>query len=124
MPLHVHVIDTVGADGNPGDQGGRPQVRVHLGPGGDLDILADLGGYAAASGQCQTGTRPARDTRFGSSNDARILDGSCHNRIRLVFSRPGTWKFQPFPSFQLRGIFRVDTTGRNHIYAVDEANPA
>jgi hypothetical protein len=27
-----------------------------------------------------TGTRPARDTRFGSSNDAWILASSCNNR--------------------------------------------
>jgi len=28
-----------------------------------------------------TGTRPARDTRFGSSNDACVLARTCNNRI-------------------------------------------
>jgi hypothetical protein len=31
-----------------------------------------------------TGTRPARDTRFGSSNDAEIFSRSCDNHIKQV----------------------------------------
>jgi len=31
-----------------------------------------------------TGTSPARDTRFGSSNNAEIFSGSCDNRIYQV----------------------------------------
>jgi hypothetical protein len=39
-----------------------------------------------------TGTRPARDTRFGSSNVAWILARLCNNRTCEVSSRLGTWK--------------------------------
>jgi hypothetical protein len=38
----------------------------------------------ARSARPITGTRPARDTRFASSNDAEIFSGSCDNRIWQV----------------------------------------
>src|SRR5262249_35775447 len=50
-----------------------------------------------------TGTRPARDTRFGSSNVAWILVRSCNNRTCEVSSQFGIWKYQQLPSSQFRG---------------------
>ena len=44
--------------------------------------------------RAMTGTRPARDTRFGSSNDACVLAGSCDNRTCEVSSRSGLWQLQ------------------------------
>ena len=46
----------------------------------------------ARSARLITGTRPARDTRFGSSNRAEIFSGSCDNRTCQVSSRTGPWK--------------------------------
>ena len=40
------------------------------------------------SASAMTGTRPARDTRFGSSNDACVFSGSCDNCTCEVSSRP------------------------------------
>jgi hypothetical protein len=50
-----------------------------------------------------TGTRPARDTRFGSSNDACVRAGSCDNRTCEVSSPARRRKLQQLPSSQLRG---------------------
>ena len=50
-----------------------------------------------------TGTRPARDTRFGSSNDACVLAGSCNNRTCEVSSPARRRKLQQLPSSQFRG---------------------
>jgi hypothetical protein len=50
-----------------------------------------------------TGTSPARDTRFGSSNVTWIFARSCNNRTCEVSSRLGTRKIQQLPSSQLRG---------------------
>ena len=41
-----------------------------------------------------TGTSPARDTRFGSLNDACVFAGSCGNRTCEVSSRSGLWQLQ------------------------------
>jgi hypothetical protein len=41
-----------------------------------------------------TGTRSARDTRFGSSNDACVFAGSCDNRTCEVSSRSGSRQLQ------------------------------
>src|SRR5262249_19809215 len=50
-----------------------------------------------------TGTSPARDTKFGSSNVAWIFAKSCNNRTCEVSSPLGTWKSQQLPSSQFRG---------------------
>ena len=55
------------------------------------------------SARAMTGTRPARDTRFGSSNDACVFAGSCNNRTCEVSSPARQWKRQQLPSSQLRG---------------------
>ena len=57
-----------------------------------------------------TGTRPARDTRFGSSNDACVFAGSCDNRTCEVSSPArvsGSFSNSHCPSSE--GTFRVDT---------------
>src|SRR4051794_40647309 len=51
------------------------------------------------------GTRPARDTRFGSSNRAQVFNGACNNRIYEVPFPTGTLELQQPPSTQLRGHF-------------------
>ena len=48
VPQHVHVIDAVRPGGHPRDQAGDLQVRVHPGPAGDRDVLADQVRQAAA----------------------------------------------------------------------------
>jgi hypothetical protein len=50
-----------------------------------------------------TGTKPASDTRFGSSNVACVFAKSCNNRTCEVSSQAGTWKLQQLPSSQFRG---------------------
>jgi hypothetical protein len=51
----------------------------------------------------KTGTSPACDTRFGSSNSALILASACNNRTYQVSSRTGNWKLRQLPFSQLRG---------------------
>jgi hypothetical protein len=61
---------------------------------------------SARSARCAraiTGTRPARDTRFGSSNVACIFARPCNNRTCEVSSPLGIWKLQQLPSSQVRG---------------------
>ena len=72
----------------------RPPIR---------DVLADQLRRPQRSARAITGTRPARDTRFGSSNDACVFAGSCNNRTCEVSSPAGQWKLQQLPSSQLRG---------------------
>ena len=50
-----------------------------------------------------TGTRPACDTRCGSSNVAPIFASSCNNRTCEVSSPARRRKRKELPSFQLRG---------------------
>jgi len=71
------------------------------------------------SARAMTGTRPARDTRFGSSNDACVFAGSCNNRTCEVSSPARQWKCQQLPSSQLRGHLSRRHASRNPIYAVD-----
>ena len=48
MPQHVHVIDAVRPGGHPRDQARHLQIRVHPGPAGDRDMLADQARQATA----------------------------------------------------------------------------
>jgi hypothetical protein len=66
-----------------------------------------------------TGTSPARDTRFGSSNVAWIFARSCNNRTCEVSSQPGTWKLSNSHRPSSEGTFRVDAPERTTIYTVD-----
>ena len=66
-----------------------------------------------------TGTNPARDTRFGSSNDAWIFASSCNNRTCEVSSPLGTWKLSNSHRPSSEGTFRVDAPEQNPIHAVD-----
>ena len=50
-----------------------------------------------------TGTRPARDTRLLSSNDACVFARPCNNRTCEVSSPARRRKLQQLPSSQLRG---------------------
>ena len=67
VPQQVHVIDAVRARSHPGHQARHLQVRVDA-------------ASPARSASVITGTRPACDTRFGSSNDACVFARLCNNR--------------------------------------------
>jgi hypothetical protein len=54
-----------------------------------------------------TGTRPARDTRFGSSNVAWILARSCNNRTCEVSSQLDDGSFSNSHRPSSEGTFRV-----------------
>ena len=66
-----------------------------------------------------TGTRPARDTRFGSSNVAWIFASSCNNRTCEVSSQPDDGSFSNSHRPSSEGTFRVDAPHPAPIYAVD-----
>ena len=71
---------------------GEPQVRIHPhGPPGRT-CSATRSACPARWARVITGTSPARDTRFGSSNDACVLAALCNNRTYKVSSRTGCWK--------------------------------
>jgi hypothetical protein len=46
----------------------------------------------AAAASRITGTSPAADTKFGSSNDASTRESACNNRTSEMPSRPGPMK--------------------------------
>ena len=97
VPQDVHVIDAVRPGGDTRDQAGDLQARV---------IVTCSPARSARPHLCamaMTGTRAARDTRFGSSYDACVFAGSCDNRTCEVSSRSGSWQLQLLPSSQLRG---------------------
>ena len=62
----------------------------------------------ARAARAVTGTRPACDTRFGSSNATRVLAVLCDNRTYEVSSRAGYWKRgnSHYPSSE--GTFHVN----------------
>jgi len=73
VPQHIQVVDAV----RPGRSSRRPGTAP-LGArlpssAGDPDVLTGQGSQAGPLRQAITGTRPARETRFGSSNDAWIF---------------------------------------------------
>ena len=57
----------------------------------------------ARSARAISGTSPARDTRFGSSNDTCVLAGLCNNRAYEVSSRTRRRKCKTLPASQFRG---------------------
>ena len=81
VPQQVHVLDAVRPAGHPGDQAGRPSAGAltpHGPPGRTCSATSSVSPARWAS--AMTGTSPARDTRFGSSNDACVLARLCNNR--------------------------------------------
>src|SRR2546430_642114 len=56
-----------------------------------------------------TGSRPAHDTRFGSSKDARTTGASCRNLISQVPSRTRNRSLSNFYSPSSEGISMPDT---------------
>ena len=70
VPQQVHVIDAVRARRHPGDQARDLQVRVDAAFPARADVLRDQVASPARCARAITGTSPACDTRFGSSNDA------------------------------------------------------
>ena len=54
---------------------------------GRWTFSATIPGRSHASASRITGSRPAHDTRFGSSKDARTTGASCRNLISQVPSR-------------------------------------
>src|SRR5690348_7203594 len=60
-------------------------------------------GSPARCARAITGTRPACDTRFGSSNDACVFARLCNNRTWQVPSRTRRRKRETLPSSQVRG---------------------
>ena len=58
-------------------------------------------------------SRPAHDTRFGSSKDARTTGVPCRNLIPQVPSRTGMWKPRQLPFSQFRGHLHARHT---HFY--------
>ena len=74
VPQQVHVIDAVGARGHARDQARDFQVRVDPALAARRDVLRDQARRARpAAASAITGTRPACDTRFGSSKDACVF---------------------------------------------------
>ncbi len=65
---------------HPGHHAGNLQVRVHPARPADPDVLPGQVTQATCSARAITGTRPACDTRCGSSNVAWIFARSCNNR--------------------------------------------
>ena len=74
------------------DQAPHLQVSVHAARAAGLNVPYHQFAQPARCASAITGTRPARDTRFGSSNQACVLARACNNRIYKVFSRTGSWK--------------------------------
>jgi hypothetical protein len=103
VPQHVHVIDAVRARGHARDQGRHLQCALtpHSWPG--RTCSATRPGSPARPASAITGTSPACDTRFGSSNSALILASACNNCTYKVSSRTGNWKLRQLPFSQLRG---------------------
>ena len=66
-----------------------------------------------------TGTRPACDTRCGSSNVAWIFASSCNNRICEVSSQPDDGSFSNSHRPSSEGTFRVDAPEWAPNYTVD-----
>jgi len=94
MPQQVQVIDAVRPAGHPGDQAAtftaaftphRPTGRT---------CAPARSPRPARWARAITGTRPARDTRSGSSNVAWIFARLCNNRTCEVPSPLGIWKLQ------------------------------
>src|SRR6266568_9358564 len=75
----------------------------------------------AFSARAITGTRPARDTRFGSSNDACVFPRSCDNRTCEVSSPARRRKRKELPSSQLRGHLSRRRALTDTHYAVDSS---
>ena len=83
----------------------QPTFRCAFTPHGPPVLRCSLtrSDSPAFSARAITGTRPARDTRFGSSNDACVFGRSCNNRTCEVSSPARRRKLQQLPSSQLRG---------------------
>ena len=103
VPQQVQVIDTVRPADHPGHQAAHLQVRVHPAPAGKPHVLTSQLRQARRWASAITGTRPALDTRWGSSNVAWIFAKPCNNRTCEVSSQLGTWKCQQLPSSHFRG---------------------
>ena len=94
VPQHVHVIDRIRARRHARDQGRDLQVRVDAASAAGRTCSATRSGSPARPARAITGTRPACDTRFGSSNDARVFARLCNNRTYKMSSRTGYWKLR------------------------------
>jgi hypothetical protein len=68
-----------------------------------------------------TGSKPAYDTRAGSSNDARTPPALCSNLTREVPSRTGRSESEELRSFQFRVRHRVRHAALTPISSVDQA---
>ena len=66
-----------------------------------------------------TGTSPAQDTRFGSSNCAEVSLALCNNRISQMPFGPGAWGLRKTPSSQVRGHLPCPDTINARHSAVD-----
>ena len=70
MAQHVHVIDAFRPGGHPRDQAGHLHIGVHPGRDAGPDMTGGEVRQPAPLRQGHQRDQPARDTRFGSSNDA------------------------------------------------------
>src|SRR4051794_5416926 len=66
---------------------------------------------STVSASRMTGTSPAHDTRFESSNTASTARPACNNRIYEMPSRPGFMELRQLPFFRVRGHLHVRRTG-------------
>ncbi len=80
---------------------------------GRSTFSATIPGRSHDSASRITGSRPAHDTRFGSSNEARTTGVPCRNLIPQVPSRTGMWKPRQLPFSQFRGHLHARHT---HFY--------
>ena len=72
------------------------------------DMLRDQITQAGTLRQAITGTRPACDTRFGSSTDVCVFAGLCNDRTyRGVISNQGAGSFSNSHSPRSEGTFHV-----------------
>jgi hypothetical protein len=72
VPQQRHVIDAVRAGDHPGHQRGDLQPSVRALVRGHAQVLISQVAQPRPIGQRRTGTSPADDTRFGSSNTAEV----------------------------------------------------
>ena len=109
VPQHVHVIDAVRPGGHPRDQAGHLQVRVHPGPAGDRDVLADQVRQAAAlrQGHDRDQAGPRHEIRV-IKRCVRLQRIMRQSHLRGVLSAAvhGSFSNSHCPSSE--GTFRVD----------------
>ena len=72
VPQQRHVVDAVRAGDHPRHQRGDLQPGVGALVARDAEVLTGQRRKPAESASANTGTRPADDTRFGSSNTAAV----------------------------------------------------